>query len=166
MFKVQEFACSLGYGVNKTCKSQQPPALPLHGKNRTPRTLWYGPNLTSDPKTGNPPPLTRQKTHAHGNEPQGGGRKENPEQRKTSAGKHKENPSAGTQVTLGKESRKRIDKPLKSQVPNRNNTFLISGRASRGRKPPGRQRVGVKRETKEAVQYHDDPNLSEVATVE
>ena len=69
------------------------------------------------------------------------------------------NPSAGPQVTLTQESKKRLDITTIANMPNpRTGTVKYgwSGGSTVGsnRKVAARRRLG---ETKEAVQYHDHP---------
>ena len=67
------------------------------------------------------------------------------------------NPSAGPQVTQGKESKKRLDRTTIANMPNPRTRTVKSGwdggsTVGSDRKVAARRRSG---ETKEAVQYHD-----------
>ena len=69
------------------------------------------------------------------------------------------NPSAGPLVTLRKESKKRLDRTTIANMPNPRTRMVKSGwgggsTVGSDRKVAARRRLG---ETKEAVQYHDQP---------
>jgi len=137
-FKVQTASCSASYGEKKTYKSNVfPPASPRHRKNQTPRNHRKSPPRLA-PKTK---PQTRRETihrNLHERDP---------------------NPAAGPQVTLRKESKKRLDITTIAYMPNPRTRTVKSGwgggsKVGSDRKVATRRRLG---ETKEAVQYHDQP---------
>jgi len=137
-FKVQTASCNASYGEKKTYKSNVfPPASPRHRKNQTPRNHRKSPPRLA-PKTK---PQTRRET-VHRN-----------------VQERDPNPSAGPQVTLRKESKKRLDTTTIANMPNPRTGTVKSGwgggsSVRSDRKVATRRRLG---ETKEAVQYHDTP---------
>ena len=138
LFLVQKALCSASYEEKKTYKPNVfPPAAPRHGKNQTFRTHRKSPPRLA-PKTK---PQTRRETiHRDVQE-------------------RDPNPSAGPQVTQGKESKKRLDTTTIANMPNPRTRTVESGWGGGSTVGSDRKVVTGRRlgETKEAVRYHDQP---------
>jgi len=106
LFYVHKVLCSASYQEKKTYEPNVfPPASPCHGKNQTPRIHRKSPPHLA-PKTK--PPTRRETIHRDVQE-------------------RDPNPSAGPQVTLRKESKKRLATTTIANMPNPRTGMVKSG---------------------------------------